>query len=200
MAPFTVLEGVAAPLDQSKVDTDQILPARFLRRPRKEGYGQFLFRDWMDDPKFVLNQPAYRQAKILVADRNFGGGSSREQAPWALSDYGIRCVIAADFGDIFYLNSLKTGVLPVVLDFQNCVDLRKQLHARPGATMKIHLPAQTVTGPDGRTYGFEIDAFRKKCLVEGLDDIGVTLQHEAAIAAFEASYRKRFDWIFNGNL
>ncbi len=196
MAPFTVLEGVAAPLDQSKVDTDQILPARFLRRPRKEGYGQFLFRDWMDDPKFVLNQPAYRQAKILVADRNFGGGSSREQAPWALSDYGIRCVIAADFGDIFYLNSLKTGVLPVVLDFQDCVELRKQLHDKPGATMKVDLPAQTVTGPDGRTYRFEIDAFRKKCLVEGLDDIGVTLQHEAAIAAFETKYRQRFDWLF----
>jgi 3-isopropylmalate/(R)-2-methylmalate dehydratase small subunit len=154
----------------------------------------------MDDPKFVLNQPAYRQAKILVADRNFGGGSSREQAPWALSDYGIRCVIAADFGDIFYLNSLKTGVLPIALDFQNCVDLRKQLHDKPGATMKVDLPAQTVTGPDGRTYRFEIDAFRKKCLVEGLDDIGVTLQHEAAIAAFEARYRKRFDWIYNGNL
>ena len=196
MAPFVILEGVAAPLDQSKVDTDQILPARFLRRPRKEGYGQFLFRDWMDDPKFVLNQPAYKAAKILVADRAFGGGSSREQAPWALSDYGIRCVIAADFGDIFYFNSLKTGVLPIALDFQVCVDLRKQLHEKPGATMKVDLPAQTVTGPDGKTYRFEIDAFRKKCLLEGLDDIGITLQHEAAIAAFENQYRKRFDWLF----
>jgi 3-isopropylmalate/(R)-2-methylmalate dehydratase small subunit len=196
MQPFVILEGVAAPLDKSKVDTDQILPARFLRRPRKEGYGQFLFRDWMDDPKFVLNQPAYKAARILVADRNFGGGSSREQAPWALSDYGIRCVIAADFGDIFYLNSLKTGVLPVVLDFHDCVDLRRQLHARPGATMKVDLPAQTVTGPDGSTYRFEIDAFRKKCLLQGLDDIGITLQHEAAIAAFETRYRQRFDWLF----
>ncbi|HET6599134.1 MAG TPA: 3-isopropylmalate dehydratase small subunit [Burkholderiaceae bacterium] len=196
MAPFTVLDGVAAPLDQSKVDTDQILPARFLRRPRKEGYGQFLFRDWMDDPKFVLNQPAYRQAKILVADRNFGGGSSREQAPWALSDYGIRCVIAADFGDIFYLNSLKTGLLPIALPAEKCDFIRRKLHETPGATMKVDLPAQTVTGPDGKTYRFEIDAFRKKCLVEGLDDIGVTLQHEAAIAAFETKYRQRFDWLF----
>ena len=198
MQPFVVLEGVAAPLDQSKVDTDQILPARFLRRPRKEGYGQFLFRDWMEDPKFVLNQPAYRNAKILVADRAFGGGSSREQAPWALSDYGIRCVIAVDFGDIFYLNSLKAGVLPIALDV--CNELRSQLHTRPGATMKIDLPAQTVTAPDGTLHRFQIDGFRKKCLLEGLDDIGITLQHEAAIAAFETRYRQRFDWLFHGNV
>ena len=200
MEPFVILEGVAAPLDQSKVDTDQILPARFLRRPRKEGYGQFLFRDWMDDPKFVLNQPAYKAAKILVAGRNFGGGSSREQAPWALSDYGIRCVIAADFGDIFYLNSLKTGVLPVVLSPEACNSLRKQLHDTPGAAMKVDLPAQTVTGPDGASCRFEIDAFRKKCLLQGMDDIGITLQHEAAIAAFENQYRQRFDWLFHGNV
>jgi len=200
MQPFVVLEGVAAPLDKSKVDTDQILPARFLRRPRKEGYGQFLFRDWMDDPQFVLNQAPYREAKILVADRNFGGGSSREQAPWALSDYGIRCVIAADFGDIFYFNSLKTGVLPVALPAEICSDFRESLHQEPGATMKVDLPAQTVTGPDGSAYRFEIDAFRKKCLLEGLDDIGITLQHEAAIAAFEAKYRQRFDWLFHGNV
>ena len=198
MEPFVVLEGVAAPLDQSKVDTDQILPARFLRRPRKEGYGQFLFKDVMDNPGFVLNQAPYRAAKILVADRSFGVGSSREQAPWALSDYGIRCVIAVDFGDIFYLNSLKSGVLPIALDA--CDVLRKQLHARPGATMKIDLPSQTVTGPDGSTYRFEIDAFRKKCLLEGLDEIGVTLQHDAAIAAFEKRYRQRFDWLFDGKI
>ena len=198
MQPFVVLEGVAAPLDRSKVDTDQILPARFLRRPRKEGYGQFLFRDWMDDPKFVLNQAPYREAKILVADRAFGGGSSREQAPWALADYGIRCVIAVDFGDIFYLNSLKAGVLPIALDA--CEDLRKQLHARPGATMKVDLPSQTVAGPDGKTYPFEIAAFKKKCLLEGLDEVGITLQHDAAIAAFENDYRKRFDWLFHGNV
>ena len=198
MEPFVVLEGVAAPLDQSKVDTDQILPARFLRRPRKEGYGQFLFKDWMDKPDFVLNQAAYRQAKILVADRAFGGGSSREQAPWALSDYGIRCVIAVDFGEIFVLNSFKSGVLPIALD--SCDVLRKQLHAKPGATMKIDLPSQTVTGPDGSTYQFAIDAFRKKCLLEGLDEIGITLQHDAAIAAFEKRYRQRFDWLFDGKI
>jgi 3-isopropylmalate/(R)-2-methylmalate dehydratase small subunit len=200
MQPLVVWEGVAAPIDQSRVDTDQILPARFLRRPRKEGYGGFLFRDWMDNPQFVLNQPAYRQARILVADRNFGGGSSREQAPWALSDYGIRCVIAVDFGDIFYLNSLKSGVLPIALDHQVCFQLREQLHRQPGASIKVDLPAQTVTGPDGAAYPFQIDAFRKKCLLEGLDDVGITLQHEAAIAAFESRYRKRFDWLFHGNL
>ena len=198
MEPFVVLEGIAAPIDQSKVDTDQILPARFLRRPRKEGYGQFLFKDWMDNPAFVLNQAAYRSAKILVADRAFGVGSSREQAPWALSDYGIRCVIAVDFGDIFYLNSLKSGVLPIALDV--CEDLRKQLHARPGATMTVDLPSQTVTGPDGSTYRFTIDAFKKKCLLEGLDEVGITLQHDAALTAFENNYRKRFDWLFNGNV
>jgi len=200
MEPFVILEGVAAPLDQSKIDTDQILPARFLRRPRKEGYGQFLFKDWMDNPAFVLNQPPYRKATILVAERAFGGGSSREQAPWALSDHGIRCVIAVDFGDIFYLNSLKSGVLPIALDSATCSDLRKQLHAKPGATMRIDLPSQTVTGPDGKRYPFEIDAFRKKCLLEGLDDIGITLQHDAAIAAFERRYRQRYDWLFDGNV
>jgi 3-isopropylmalate/(R)-2-methylmalate dehydratase small subunit len=198
MEPFVVLEGVAAPLDQSKIDTDQILPARFLRRPRKEGYGQFLFKDSMDNPAFVLNQAPYRTAKILVADRAFGVGSSREQAPWALSDYGIRCVIAVDFGDIFTLNSFKSGVLPIALD--SCDVLRKQLHARPGATMKIDLPSQTVTGPDGSTYRFEIDPFRKKCLLEGLDEIGITLQHDAAIAAFEKRYRQRYDWLFDGKI
>jgi 3-isopropylmalate/(R)-2-methylmalate dehydratase small subunit len=200
MAPFVVLEGIGAPLDQSKIDTDQILPARFLRRPRKEGYGQFLFKDWMDNPAFVLNQAPYRAAKILVADRAFGGGSSREQAPWALADYGIRCVIAVDFGDIFYLNSLKSGVLPVALPFDACFSIRKQLHDQPGATMKVDLPSQTVTGPDGKAWPFEIDAFRKKCLLEGLDEIGITLQHDKAIAAFENSYRKRYDWLFHGNV
>jgi 3-isopropylmalate/(R)-2-methylmalate dehydratase small subunit len=203
MTPFSILEAVAAPLDKSNVDTDQILPARFLRRPRKEGYQTFLFRDLRfredgtENPEFILNQAPFRDARILVADRNFGGGSSREQAPWGLTDYGIRCVIAADFGDIFYFNSLKSGLLPVQLDVGTCIKLREQLHARPGATLRIDLPNQTVSGPDGATYPFRIDAFRKRCLMEGLDDIGLTLQHDAAITAFERSYRKRFDWLFD---
>jgi 3-isopropylmalate/(R)-2-methylmalate dehydratase small subunit len=202
MEPFVVLEDVAAPLDRSKLDTDQILPARFLRRPRQGGYQDFLFRDlrFHDDgserPDFVLNEAAFRNARILVADRNFGVGSSREQAPWALTDYGIRCVIAADFGDIFQSNSHKCGLLPVQLDVGVCAALREQLRARPGATLRVDLPQQTVTGTDGRAHGFEIDPFRKRCLLQGLDDIGLTLQHETAIAAFEQSYRRTFDWLF----
>jgi 3-isopropylmalate/(R)-2-methylmalate dehydratase small subunit len=202
MDPFVVLDGVAAPFDQSNVDTDQIMPARYTRRPRKSGYQDYLFRDrrfhadGREKPEFVLNQAPYRHSRILVAERNFGCGSSREQAPWGLIDYGIRCVIAADFGDIFYVNSLKCGLLPVQLDLGICTTLRRQLHDRPGATLRVDLPAQTVTGPDGATYAFEIEAFRKRCLLEGLDDIGVTLQHDAAMTAFEQAYRRRFDWLF----
>jgi 3-isopropylmalate/(R)-2-methylmalate dehydratase small subunit len=133
----------------------------------------------------------------MVADRNFGCGSSREQAPWGLVDYGIRCVIAADFGDIFYLNSLKTGLLPVQLDIAVCVRLREQLHAQPGAHVRVDLPAQTVTGPDGEVHAFAMDAFRKKCLVEGLDEIGVTLHHDAALKQFEVQYRQAHPWLFN---
>jgi 3-isopropylmalate/(R)-2-methylmalate dehydratase small subunit len=203
MDPFVVLEAIAAPFDRPNVDTDQILPARFMRRSRQEGFQTFLFRDlrFRDDgseiPDFVLNQTPYRQARILVADRNFGGGSSREQAPWSLSDFGIRCVIASDFGDIFYTNAPKCGLLPVALDLEVCRRLREQLHARPGARLRIDLPAQTVTGPDGAVYAFAIDPFRKRCLLDGLDDIDLTLLHAATITAFETAYRRRFDWLFD---
>jgi 3-isopropylmalate/(R)-2-methylmalate dehydratase small subunit len=201
--PFIILTGIAAPFDRPNVDTDQILPARFMRRPRQGGFQDFLFRDIRFDdagreiPAFVLNQAPYRKARILVADRNFGGGSSREQAAWSLSDFGIRCVIAADFGDIFYSNSLKCGLLPVQLDIGVCVALRNQLHARPGATLCVDLPKQAVFAPDGAQYAFKIDPFHKRRLLEGLDDIGFTLEHEAAIGAFEQSYRQRFDWLFD---
>ncbi len=203
MEPFTVLDGVAAPLDQSNIDTGQILPARFLRRPRKGGYQDFLFRDlrFFDDgsenPDFVLNQTPFRQARILVGDRHFGVGSSREQAPWSLIDFGIRCVIAADFGDIFYFNSLKIGLLAVQLDIEACNLIRKQLHARPGATLRVDLSQQAVTGPDDAIYSFKIDPFRKRYLLEGLDDVAVTLRHEAAITEFEQGYRQKFDWLFH---
>ena len=203
MKPFVVFDGVAAPLDQSNVDTDQIMPVRFVRRPRKDGYRDFLFRDLRfaegetEKPDFVLNHPVFRGAGVLVADRNFGCGSSREQAPWGLVDYGIRCVIAVDFGEIFYNNSIKVGLLPVQLDIGECIKIRRQLHERPGATLRIDLPQQTVTGPDGSIYSFKIDAFRKRCLLEGLDDIGLTLQSEATITAFEQSYREKFDWLFD---
>lgn len=202
MEPFTVLDAIAAPLDRSNVDTDQILPARFLRRPRDAGYQDFLFRDLRfgedggERPDFVLNIDAYRHARILVADRNFGGGSSREQAPWSLVDYGIRCVIAADFGDIFYRNATKSGLLPVALDIATCISLREQLHAAPGATVRVDLFSQTVTAPDGAVHRFDIDSFRRRCLLEGLDEIGLTLQYDAEITAFEHAYRRRFDWLF----
>jgi 3-isopropylmalate/(R)-2-methylmalate dehydratase small subunit len=202
MEPFTVLTGVAAPYDRPNVDTDQILPAHYMRKPRKEGFQDFLFRDLRFDdagreiPAFILNQPPYRKARILVADRNFGGGSSREQAAWSLSDFGIRCVIAADFGDIFYLNSLKCGLLPLQLDIGVCLAMREQLHARPGALMRVDLPEQTVVAPDGMVHAFKIDPFYKHRLLEGLDDIDFTLKHEAAISAFEQSYRQKFDWLF----
>lgn len=203
MTPFQLLEGVAAPLDQPNVDTDQILPARFMRLPRSTGYAKFLFRDMRflsDDSEnatFVLNQPAYRQAAILVADRNFGGGSSREQAPWALLDYGIRCVIAADFGEIFYNNAFKSGLLPLQLPAQECESLRRALHASPGARLRIDLPKQTVSTEEGKSLSFDIDPMRKRMLLEGLDDVGLTLREEATIAPFEAAYRARFDWLFN---
>ncbi len=198
-----MLEGLAAPLDQSNVDTDQITPGRFMRRPRKAGYQDFLFRDLRfridgsENPNFVLNQEPYRKARILVADRNFGGGSSREQAPWSLIDYGIRCVIAADFGEIFYNNSLKAGLLPVQLDAAVCQKLREQLHERPGASMSVDLPLQIVTAPDGTAHSFKIDPSRKHRLLEGLDDIGLTLKHNVEITAFEQAYRQKFVWLFD---
>ena len=203
MQAFTILEGVAAPLEMANVDTGQILPARFLRRPRQEGFQNFLFYDMRFDeagqelPAFVLNQSPYRTASILVADRNFGAGSSREQAAWALVDYGIRCVIAEDFGDIFYANAFKVGLLPVRLDLAICRHLREQLATVPSHQLRIDLPAQHVTGPDGSIYPFEVNAFRKRCLVEGLDDIGLTLQYEPTITAFEQAYRQSFDWLFD---
>lgn len=203
MTPFKLHDGVAAPLDQPNVDTDQILPARFMRLPRSTGYDKFLFRDMRflsDDSEnaaFVLNQPAYRSATILVADRNFGGGSSREQAPWALLDYGIRCVIAADFGEIFYNNAFKAGLLPLQLPAQTCELLRQGLHASPGARLRVDLPMQTVTAQDGGTFSFDIDPMRKRMLLEGLDDVGLTLREEATIKPFEDAYRARFDWLFH---
>jgi 3-isopropylmalate/(R)-2-methylmalate dehydratase small subunit len=203
LQPFTVLEGVAAPFDRPNVDTDQIMPARYMRRPRNEGFQNFLFRDLRFDdagheiPEFVLNQAPYRHSRILVADRNFGGGSSREQAAWCLSDFGIRCVIAADFGDIFYLNSLKVGLLPVQLSNELCSSIRQQIKAQPGVTMRVDLPEQVVVAPDGRSHRFSIEPFYKHRLLEGLDDVGYTLKNEAAILQFEQSYREKFSWLFN---
>jgi len=163
MEKFTTLTAVAAPMDRPNIDTDQLLPARFLRRPRDEGFGDVLFIDQRFDddgnprPDFVLNQEPYKEARIIVGDRNFGGGSSREGAPWALLDYGFRCIIASSFGDIFYNNSLKNGLLPVRLPEDAVKAIRAQLHDNPGTTITVDLEAQTVTSPDGTTHSFDIE-------------------------------------------
>jgi 3-isopropylmalate/(R)-2-methylmalate dehydratase small subunit len=202
MEPFTTLTAVAAPLDEPNIDTDQIAPARFLRRPRSEGYDRFLFHDLRFDaqgaelPDFVLNRPAFRTARILVADRNFGGGSSREQAVWALLDHGIRCVIAESFGDIFYANSINQGLLLIRLPMESLLSLRGLLHAAPGTQLTVDLAAQRVSPPDGTSVTFEIEPSRKQRLLLGLDAIGMTLGQADEIAAFASAYRARRPWLF----
>ncbi len=206
MEPFTRVSAVAAPLDLPNVDTDRVIPARFLRKPRDVGYGQFCFHDLRlrpdgtEDPAFVLNRPAYRDARILVAAENFGCGSSREGAVWALAGSGIRAVVAPSFGDIFHENCLRNGLLPVRLPAETVASLREALHATPGATLTIDLPAQTVTGPDGTSHRFEIDPFRKQALLEGLDEIGLTLRHAAEIDAFETRHAAEWPWAMPGRL
>jgi 3-isopropylmalate/(R)-2-methylmalate dehydratase small subunit len=206
VTPFTRLEAVAAPLDLPNVDTDRIIPARFLREPRSVGYGPFCFHDLRlrpdgtEDTGFVLNQAAYREARILVAAENFGCGSSREGAVWALAGRGIRAVVAPSFGEIFHENCLRNGLLPARLSAAAVTGLRQALHAIPGAMVTIDLPGQTVTGPDAISHRFEIDPFRKQALLEGLDDIGVTLRHLAAIDAFEARHSAEWPWAVRGRL
>lgn len=192
MQPFTRLTAVAAPMDLPNVDTDRIIPARFLRKPQSAGYGPFLFHDVRFDPEgrereeFVLNRPAYRRAQILVAADNFGCGSSREGAVWALAGWGFRCVIAPGFGDIFFENCAKNGVLAVVLAADTCAALRRQLHEGPGGTMTVDLEEQSVAAANGTLHRFTIDAFRKQALLTGQDGIALTLGYEKEIAIFEA--------------
>ena len=206
MQKFERLESVAAPLDVANVDTDQIIPARFLWRPRADGYGALLFNDLRTSedgaakPDFVLNRPAYQAANILVADRNFGCGSSREHAVWALMDAGIRVVIAPSFGDIFFNNSFKNGLLPIVLPQARCAELRAALARNPGAKLVVDLEAQTVTGPVGVSEGFgtdrvEVDPFRKQLLLSGMDDITFTLSQADNIAAFEKRFAAEMPWV-----
>ncbi len=189
--PFAQVSAVAVPMDQPNVDTDQIIPARFLALSRVE-MAPHLFRDvrYDDDgtpkPEFILNTSAYKDAEVLVAGRNFACGSSREMAVTVLQDNGFKVVIAPSFGDIFHNNCYQNGILPIVLPEDRCIAIREHLHRSPGARMTIDLEAQTVTGPDNWTASFEIDSFRKDCLLNGLDDISMTLGHEAEIAAFEA--------------
>ncbi len=201
MEPFTKLTAIAAPIDLVNCDTDRIIPARFLRKPREPGFERWLFHDMRFDaqgnerPEFVLNQPAYRNARILVAGANFGCGSSREAAVYVMYDYGIRSVIAPSFGDIHYGNALQNGFLPIVLDEATCTRLREQLHERPGASITLDLPAQTVTGPDGTVYAFDIDPAAKERLVKGLDDVGLVLQHIERIEGFEQRYFEEQPWV-----
>ena len=201
MEAFNRLIAVAAPIDIVNCDTDRIIPARFLRKAREPGYERWLFHDMRFDaqgnerPEFVLNQAPYRNAKVLVAAANYGCGSSREQAVYVMYDYGIRCVIAPSFGDIHYGNALQNGFLPVVLDEATCARLRDQLHAAPGASITVDLPAQTVTGPDGAVYAFDIDPAAKERLVKGLDDVGLVLQHIERIEGFEQRYFEEQPWV-----
>jgi 3-isopropylmalate/(R)-2-methylmalate dehydratase small subunit len=206
MEPFTRVSAVAAPLDLPNLDTDRIIPARFLRKPRDVGYGQFCFHDMRlrpdgtEDPTFVLNRPAYREARILVAAENFGCGSSREGAVWALAGRGLRAVIAPSFGDIFHENCLRNGLLPVRLPAASVEGLRRALHGTPGAAVTIDLPAQTVAGPDGTSHRFDIDPFRKQALLEGLDEIGLTLRRAGEIDAFETRHAAESPWAMPARL
>ena len=201
MNKFTQLTGVAAPLPMINVDTDKIIPKQYLKTIQRSGLGKGLFdemrytADGAEIPDFVLNQPAYRQAKILVAGENFGCGSSREHAPWALLDFGITCIIASDFADIFYNNCFKNGVLPIKLD-QKLVDvLMEDAKNGANAVFTIDLEKQLISRPDGQTVSFELDAFRKHCLLNGLDDIGLTLEKAPAIQSYEDKQRLSQPWL-----
>jgi 3-isopropylmalate/(R)-2-methylmalate dehydratase small subunit len=211
MTPFTTHAGLVAPLDRANVDTDQIIPKQFLKSIKRSGFGPNLFDEWryLDvgqpgqdcatrplNPDFVLNRPRYAGASVLLARANFGCGSSREHAPWALAEFGFRAIIAPSFADIFFNNSFKNGLLPIVLQGEEVDALFAQCEATERYALAIDLQAQTVTRPDGLQYRFEVDAFRKHCLLNGLDDIGTTLQARDAIAAFEARRRAAQPWLF----
>jgi 3-isopropylmalate/(R)-2-methylmalate dehydratase small subunit len=194
MEPFRTLTALAAPLDRANVDTDQIIPKQFLKRIERTGYGEFLFFDWRrtatgePDPSFVLNDPHYKGAQILIAGKNFACGSSREHAAWALSDYGFRAVIAPTFADIFFSNAGKNGIVLARLSEEQVVVLLENAKTIPNYQLTVNLEAQTVTDNRGFSATFEIDPFRKFCLLEGLDDISLTLRHEAALDAFETKH------------
>jgi 3-isopropylmalate/(R)-2-methylmalate dehydratase small subunit len=198
MEPFVRHEGLAAPLDRVNVDTDAIIPKQFLKRIERTGFGEFLFFDWRflpdgkENPEFILNRPPFRQASILLARANFGCGSSREHAPWALADFGIKAVVAPSFADIFYNNCFKNGMLPVRLSDAQIEELFQRAGRPDGCRLTIDLEKQTVSDGAGFSATFEVDPFRRKCLLEGLDDIGLTLKNEPHIAAYEAGRPHQF--------
>jgi 3-isopropylmalate/(R)-2-methylmalate dehydratase small subunit len=211
MDKFIRLEGLVAPIDRANVDTDAIIPKQFLKSIKRTGFGPNLFDAWryldhgepgMDNARrrlnrdFVLNQPRYQGARILLARENFGCGSSREHAPWALLDFGFRCVIAPSFADIFFNNCFKNGLLPVVLDAAAVDRLFREVEATPGYRATVDLDKQVVVTQRGEGFGFQIDAFRKHCLLNGLDEIGLTLQHADQIRAFEAKRKAEQPWLF----
>ena len=202
MQTFTILTGIVAPLDRMNVDTDQIIPKQFLKTIKRTGLREGLFFDWRknkdgsQDPGFFLNQPRYRQATILLTRDNFGCGSSREHAPWALLDQGFRCIIAPSFADIFYNNCFQNGVLPVVLKSDEVQALFQNVAAQEGYQVSVDLAAQTVTTPEGTSYRFDVDPFRKDSLLKGLDSIGLTLQHETQVSSYEARRAALVPWLF----
>jgi 3-isopropylmalate/(R)-2-methylmalate dehydratase small subunit len=202
MQPFTTLTGVAAPLPMANVDTDKIIPARFLKSISRFGFGKHLFanlrfrEDGSENPDFVLNQEPYRKAEVLVAFENFGCGSSREHAPWALLDFGIRCVIAPDFADIFHSNCFKNGVLPVQLPRAVCEQLIEDARMGPNARVTVDLERQVVVRPNGEEIPFRIDPLRRHLMLNGLDDIGQTMEHVAAIDGFEARQKSAQPWLY----
>ena len=201
MHKFTTLTGVAAPFALINVDTDMIIPKQFLKTIKRTGLGKSLFYELRYDEKgnerrdFVLNRPAYRNAQILVTGDNFGCGSSREHAPWALLDFGIRCVIAPSFADIFYNNCFKNGILPIVVSPENLKKLMDDAERGANATLTIDLPAQEIRGPDGGIIRFDIEPFRKHCLINGLDDIGLTMEKAADIQTYEKRQRESRPWL-----
>ena len=202
MQPFTILTGLVAPLDRVNVDTDQVIPKQFLKTIKRTGLREGLFFDWRrrkdgtPDPMFFLNQSRYDGAAILLTRDNFGCGSSREHAPWALLDQGFRCVIAPSFADIFYNNCFQNGILPVVLKSEEVQTLFGEVTTTPGYQLTVDLAAQTVDTPGKNTYRFDIDPFRKDCLFKGLDAIGLSLRHEPAIAAYEQRRKAEAPWLF----
>ncbi|MDD9875655.1 MAG: 3-isopropylmalate dehydratase small subunit [Gammaproteobacteria bacterium] len=213
MDAFTTLRGLVLPLDRANVDTDAIIPKQYLKSIKRTGFGPTLFDEWryldhgepgMDhgkrplNPDFVLNQERYQGAQILLARANFGCGSSREHAPWALLDYGIRCLIAPSFADIFYNNCFKNGMLPVVLDEGAVDDLFAQVEAQPGYQLKVDLPAQRIVRADGAVIGFDIEAGRKHSLVNGLDDIALTLEQTELIREYDSKRKTEAPWLFGG--
>ena len=214
MKKFEREKGLVLPLDRANVDTDYIIPKQFLKSIKRTGFGKNLFDEarYLDkgrpdqdcsgrplNPDFVMNQPRYKAVSILLARENFGCGSSREHAPWALDDYGFRCVIAPSYADIFFNNCVKNGILLIVLDEKTLDELFRETEANPGYTLDVDLQSQTITKPDGSTISFEVESSRKHILLNGLDDIGLTLQHARKISSFEAGWKEKSPWLFAGN-